>query len=794
MFGRLPPGRWWRHVTLAGAIVGLLLAPGLDAPAAAPAVLAVAVPLLAVARRRGSPGSGVLSDLVMIALVAALAALAGLAAGDGSLRALEDGALEAGEGQVAHVEGFVASVPRTTSGRLRFAVETEDGRLVVAAPPHSGSAGAVGAQAAEIAVGTRIRARGRLASPEPFRADELARIGAALELRTRSIRVLSGGRGGTDGWLDRARTRAEHAISAGLEPEQAALARGFVLGQDDRIDEATRERFRRSGLAHLLAVSGQNVMLLAILAGVLLSLLGVGQRTRLALVITAIVVYVPLAGSGPSIQRAAVMGVAGIVAGLVGSARDRIYLPLLAAAATLLLNPLSARDIGWQLSFAAVLGISLWSAPLGTVIRDRLHGRLIPGRLASPLADGAALTIAATLATAPLMALHFEAFPLASLPANLLVLPAVAPVMWLGMLAAMLGQLPIPEAAIALLGRLQGPLLDYIDRVAELLAQPDGAVLELRAPPPARVALVYAGILAGMFALLTAVRRRRGLRVGGPLGATLALLAALALLLGDGRGVPPPPAPGSLRVAALDVGQGDAILLRGGDAPAILVDTGPPGAGIAETLGRHGIDRLAAVFITHDQLDHSGALGEILGAVRVERVLLARPAPAIAAEADAAGVPTRLIAAGARARFGKLRLDVLSPPVDTPPTIDPNGDSLVLAARFAGRRALLTGDAEAEAVPLQAGPLDTLKVAHHGSADAGLAALLDRSRPAVALVSVGADNPHGHPTAETLETLADHGICTLRTDLAGDAWVDLSRSGVSAGTERRLGEGQACDQ
>ena len=478
------------------------------------------------------------------------------------------------------------------------------------------------------------------------------------------------------------------------------------------------------------------------------------------------------------------MGAAGIFAGLAGSARDRIYLLLLAAVTTLLLNPLSVGDVGWQLSFAAVIGISLWTYPLSSVIADRLTRGPLPERFTGPLAEGAALTIAATLATAPLMALHFEAIPLASLPANLLVLPAVAPVMWLGMLAALLGQLPVPESAIALIGHLHGPLLDYIAWVAELLAGPSGAVLELPTPSPARVALIYACMLAGMFALLAAARRRRGLRVGGPLVATLALVAALALLGGGGRDGPPPPERGSLRVAALDVGQGDAILLQGPEAPAVLVDTGPPGAGIAGTLGRHGIDRLAAVFITHDQLDHSGALGEVVGAVPVGRILLSRPAPAISAQATAAGVPVDVIAAGARARFGRLRLDVLSPAADAPPADDPNEDSLVLLARFAGRSTLLTGDAEAETVPLQPGPLDVLKLAHHGSADAGLAALLVRSRPAVALVSVGADNRFGHPTPETLATLADHGVCVLRTDLAGDAWIDLSRGGVRAGVER----------
>lgn len=764
--------RWWRHLALAGLVLGLLAAPHLEAPPGAVAAIALGLPgLLAVSRGRGGGASG---RALALALVAGLGCLAGLLAGDARLSSLAGGALRAEPGASVAVEGVVASTPRSSRGRLRFGLESSAGRVVVTAP----------ALEAELAVGDRVEARGRLAEPEPFRSDELARLGAALELRAGRLRVLSGGRSGLDGYLDRARSRAERAVSAGLNPGQAALARGFVLGQDDRIDEATREEFRRSGLAHLLAVSGQNVMLLAILAGVLFSLLGAGQRTRLVAVLILIAAYVPLAGSGPSIQRAGVMGAAGIIAGLAGSARDRLYLPLLAAAVTLLLNPLSAAEIGWQLSFAAVLGISLWSGPLRDVLADRLSHGPLPGRVAGPLADGAALTLTATLATAPLLALHFERVSLASLPANLLALPAVAPVMWLGMLTAMAGQLPLPGAVLAALGSLQGPLLDYIAGVATLLSRPSGAVVELAPPPPAQVALIYGCLLGAMAAGLGAARRRLGLRGPAALAALLALAAGVAALtLRPGsRSIPPPPQ-GALRLAALDVGQGDAILLHGPRVPPALVDTGPPGAGLPGTLRSHGIERLAAVFITHDQLDHSGALEELLGAVEVERVLLARPAPALSAIADRAGVEVELVSESTTARLGRLRLEVLSPPGDGAPAEDPNQDSIVLRASYRGRTALLTGDAEAEAVPLAPGALDALKVAHHGSADGGLDTLLAQARPTVALISVGADNPHGHPSAETLATLAERDACVLRTDRGGDVWVDLSGAGLSAGAE-----------
>lgn len=529
-------------------------------------------------------------------------------------------------------------------------------------------------------------------------------------------------------------------------------------------------------------------MLLAILGGVLLALAGIGPRARLVAIIALIAVYVPLAGAGPSIQRAGVMGAAGILAGLAGRPADRAYLPLLAAAATLLLNPYSAGEIGWQLSFAAVIGIALWAAPIRDRLEPRLRGRWFPSRIARPLAEGIGLTLAATLATAPLMALHFETVSLASLPANVVVLVAVAPVMWLGMLAALIGQLPlIPTAPLAL---LEGPLLDFIAAVAAAFSRPHWAVLRLTAPSPATIAMLYLALVAGLGAGLSALRRRDGHTLAVRLRVALAAAATLAVattLLGGGPSGPPIPS-GALRVTALDVGQGDAILLARPSAPAVLVDTGPPGSGVADSLREAGVRRLAAIFISHDQLDHAGALPEVLRSFPVERLALARPAPDLVATARSAGVRIERVGEGSELRFGALRVQVLAPRSDAPPAADPNADSMVLAASFAGWTTLLTGDAEAEASSYEPGPFDVLKLAHHGSADAGLGALLDRSAPRVALIGVGAYNGYGHPTPETLAELSERGLCVLRTDLDGAVWAELAPGSLRIGSERDAGE------
>ncbi len=530
-------------------------------------------------------------------------------------------------------------------------------------------------------------------------------------------------------------------------------------------------------------------MLLAVLGGVILAAAGVGPRPRLILLVCLIAAYVPIAGAGPSIQRAGVMGVAGLLAALAGRPADRAYLPMLAAVVTLLLNPYSAGEVGWQLSFAAVLGIALWAAPIRDLLRPQFERR-IGRRLARPLAEGAGLTLAATLVTAPLMAHYFESVSLASLPANLLVLPLVPPVMWLGMIAGLLGQLPI--IPVGWIGALEGPLLDLIGLIANGLGGFDWALAGVRLSTPG-VIVAYIALAAGISLALRSAGRRQGLgpprSLRAPLQALVAATGALLLLHiagPGGRGAEPGPPTRTLQITALDIGQGDSILLRAPETEPVLIDTGPPGGGVGEALRERGIGRLGSLFLTHEQLDHSGALGDVLAASEVERAFLSAPAPESEPALAAADVPVRHLAAGDAVRLGPLRIDVLWPPPGAAPT--PGGDlnltSFVLAARYRGWSVLLAGDAEQEITGLDPGPLDVLKLAHHGSLDAGLPALLARSAPRLALIGVGAENTYGHPTPETLTELTTAGVCVLRTDLGGDSWAELGPDGIRAGDER----------
>lgn len=602
---------------------------------------------------------------------------------------------------------------------------------------------------------------------------------------------------------DEIRGRAEDGLGRGMPAREAQLARGFVLGEDDGIDAGTVEDFRRAGLSHLLAVSGQNVALLALLAMPLLAAFGVPLRTRLVWVLGAIVVYVPLAGAGPSILRAGVMGAISVLATLAARRGSRLYALALAAIVTLAVDPGIGADVGWQLSFAAVLGILGLTAPLRTAIASRIGARGWRGAAA----EGAAVTVAATLATAPLIAFHFESISTTTLFANLLALPAVAPAMWLGMLAAVAAQ--VPGFPVGALNAISAPLLAYIAQVAAWCGRPGWAYLHVELDMTGLIAsyLALAAVTIGLPRIrrhrrLAALRgsqaptadgpkthvyqrksaRRQAFRragtacVAGLVGFVLAWVGAYT-----GAGASGPV--GGLRISVLDVGQGDAILFQPARAPALLVDGGPLGDGLEAKLRSAGVHRLEVAVVTHEQSDHAGGIEQLLGRFPIERLAYARLSRRLRGEAEAAGAEPERLAEGAVLRSGRLRLEVLWPPPELLASAlagaDPNTQALVLLARWGRFSMLLTADAEAEAVPLDPGPVDVLKVAHHGSEDAGLDALLDRIAPRLAVISVGADNSYGHPTPATLSALAAHSVPTLRTDHDGTIVLDVSGNSVS---------------
>lgn len=443
-----------RHLVLAAAVAGLLAA-----PLAPQLVLLIAVASAAAA---GRP---------LLALLAAGAVLGGAVGAQARLAALDHTELRPLFGATVTARVVLLEQPRP----VRYG-HTALVQLRALAPDGHGRGRnerimlRIGERVAwpTAPTGSLLDVHGRLRALGPFE-QHYARRGAHAAISLDAVALTGAWRAGPMGFVDGIRTRAEHALSMGLPQRQAALLRGMTLGQDGALDERTREEFRVSSLAHVLAASGQNVALLLALALPLFAYAGLGLRGRLVGALVLIALYVPLAGAGPSIQRAGVMGAATTVAALAGRPASRWYALLLAAAATLALNPRASGDPGWQLSFAAVITIAL----LAPATRRALLARRIP----EPVADATAMSLAATLGTAPLLAYHFQQLSLVGIPANLLAAPAIAPITWLGMLAAALGQ--ITPALAQPLNAINAYLLAYVGAIAHIAASIPHASVQL---------------------------------------------------------------------------------------------------------------------------------------------------------------------------------------------------------------------------------------------------------------------------------------------------------------------------
>ncbi len=617
---------------------------------------------------------------------------------------------------------------------------------------------------------------------EPREADDggfderawLARQGVHVVLRGAAWRQV-GRRGGVAGIGDRLRDRVERAVTRGTDGVRRALVLGVVVGEDEGLPERVRQDFRASGLAHLLAVSGQNVAF--IVAGVF----GVGWLLRLSravrelLAIAAIGAYVLAVGWQPSVVRAGVAGVLASLAWLVARPRDRWHFLALGALVLLVWTPTSLLEPGFQLSFVAVAGIFV-GVPR---VRRTLEGYPLP-RGAS---DAIGIAVVCGMATAPVVLMHFGQAPVYTVFANALAFPAVPAVLGLGLLATVAD--PVAPGAAASLAWLSGWAAAWLELVAHVVAGMPGAQVG------AHTALVAMLVVVGCWA---AVRWSRTPISGRP--APLVLVAcgtALALLAAGWLWARPAPAwhaPNGLRVTFLDVGQGDSILLETASA-RVLVDQGPPEANVAGQLADMGIGALSALVLTHPERDHVGGAAEVIRRLHVDVVLdpeLAATGPehdeAIAAAAER-GTTVRVVRAGSELKAGGLRLRVLWPPDAGLPSEDPNLNALVLAASFGETDVFLPADAESEVTRrLHLGQVEVLKVAHHGSEDPGLAAGLRVLRPVVAVISAGRGNDYGHPRPETLAALAAvPGLAVYRTDQHGRVVLETDGRGLKVRTE-----------
>jgi competence protein ComEC len=597
----------------------------------------------------------------------------------------------------------------------------------------------------------------------------LRRRGVHVVARGRSWRMV-GRRGGIAGLADRIRRELASSIAPGLTGERRAVLAGLVLGEEESLSQELRDRFRSSGLYHLLAVSGQNVAFVA--GGVLLMawLLGISRVAAEVGALAAIAAYVMAVGWQPSVVRAGVAGALASLAWLASRPRDRWYFLLLGAALLMAWNPYSLLEPGFQLSFAAVAAIF--------VAVPRLEGVLEGYPLPRVLVGIVAVSGACGLATAPILLFQFGSVPVYSVFSNALAAVAVAPCFGLALLTALLDHL-FPEAALAA-AWLNGWLAAYIAACARLVGGLPGAEVS---------SVVVLGIAATLAALLVVSSRAPAWRRPG-----LAVVVGTAAVVLVGWKLQPssaPPPPKGFRLTALDVGQGDSFLLQVREG-AVLVDQGPPEAEVDDQLRRLGVRRLSLLVLTHPQRDHVGGAAEVLEHLEVDRVLdPTLPAEnhdqaAALAEARERSVPVTTARVGVTFRLGHLRLRVLWP--DGPGTTgeDPNLRATVILATYGRVDALLTADAESPVtLPLNPPPVEIFKVAHHGSTDDGLGRLLDLTKPRVAIVSCGQDNDYGHPTPTTMAMLeAAPGVDVFRTDRDGRVVVETDGERISTWSER----------
>jgi len=600
----------------------------------------------------------------------------------------------------------------------------------------------------------------------------LARRGVHVVLRGEGDWRIVDRRGGIGGVGDRLRAHVEATLARGTTGERRRLLAGIVLGEDSGIDRELRDAFQASGLQHLLAVSGQNVAIVAFGVVMAARIIGLGRLVGEALAILVVLSYALAVGWQPSVVRAAVAGTLASLAWIVARPRDRWHALAVGALVLLAWMPRSALEPGFQLSFAAVAAIFL--------VLPRMSG--VPDAYPVPRGfwDVLVVAVACGLVTAPIVWLHFGRVALWTVPANIAAEPAMPPLISLSLAAAAIE--PVLPGAATALAWLAGWCAWWLAFVARIVSSWPSA--QVSSP----VAVVIAAALVGAVVLvrrLPRYRRREGVAALVSLALTVSTVACAL------RPSPSWTAPSGLRVTFLDVGQGDSALVEAPGA-AVLVDEGPPEADVAGQLHRLGVRSLNAIVLTHPQRDHIGGAARVVDRLDVGAVAepgIEAPSPdreAVLAAARRLGIPVVVVHSGEVFELGKLELRILWPDDPGLPSEDPNQHAVVALASYGATDVLLTADAESDVTSrLHLRPVEVMKVAHHGSEDPGLPDLLRVLHPRVAVISVGAHNDYDHPRPETLAALeAEPGLRTLRTDVNGRIVVESDGRTLTVRSER----------
>jgi len=635
------------------------------------------------------------------------------------------------------------------------------------------------------AYGDLLEVEGELETPPEFEAfsykDYLAQQGIYTLLRYPQIDRLAQGQGNPFYTaLYVLKDKAQATIRALISEPEASLLSGILLGRDSEIPRDLLDDFNRTQTTHIIVISGFNI---SIVAGLLTY---IGQRIlsrnrSLYFALSGIVLYTLFVGAAPSVVRAAIMGSLYIIAIHLGRQAHALISLVVAAFLMTLLNPFTLWELGFQLSFAATLGLILfvpsWQGWLVSRLDNLSWGVLSSGL--KILGESIVVTLAAQIWVLPIILHNFRQFSLVSLLSNALIVPAQAGVMTLGGAATILGLIFRPLGQV-LAWAAWLPLAWTVFVVRRTAGWPWAAV---------DIGGFSLGLAALFYGVLIALWMVRGSSFSGrgvekplakrlPMRAILGTLTVAALLvwlalftLPDGR----------LRVSFLDVGQGDSILIESPSGHQILVDGGPSPAAVTSALGKavpfwdHSLD---LVILTHPQDDHLVGLIGVLERYQVG--LLLDSGEECASEAcqrfwelvEGKEIPYRKVEGGMRVELGDgVRIEILHPPSallrGTPS--DVNNNSVVIRVTMRRASLLLTGDIgeEGERALLASGqPLRSLvlKAPHHGAATSLTPPFLREVSPQLVIISVG-ENKFGHPAPETLAKLSS--LTTLRTDEEG---------------------------
>jgi competence protein ComEC len=567
-----------------------------------------------------------------------------------------------------------------------------------------------------------------------------------------------------------------------------AVLQALLLGDRSRITDAQEERFARTGLMHLLAVSGLHVFLVGMVLYVLLRPLlmrfRLGWRTvevgRATLTVVVLTIYMLLTGARPSVVRAVVMSA--LFIGSVVFQRSAHPLNTLGVAALVLLavRPPALFDAGFQLSMAAVGGI----VTLNPRLLDLVPGEYETSGGVDWIVSTVTVSTAATLATAPVLLYHFGWVSAAGLVLNVVGIPCTGLALSAAVAMAVLGGLlPLAGAAFGSTAGLfvEGLLLlsrwgaEWFAWAGLRMANPDVWTL--------------GALTAGIVGLAQWPRPRLRWRCV----ACALLLAVGGVWTGAvGRNAGP-----TLDLLFFDVGQGDALLVSTPMGKHVLVDTGPRSFGggsaaahsVLPYLKQRGIRHLEAVVVTHPDRDHLGGLPSIVEEVSVGRILHSgqRVSTDLYAGSrrrmEEEGIPGRAVERGDAFRVGEVRMEVLGPPSrpGRRGIESENGRSVVLRLSYGEVDALLPGDvetaAERDLVRTYGRQLASrvVKVPHHGSETSStrpfVRATTGSAGETRTVVSVGETNRFGMPDERVLSRWRKHGGRVRSTARNGAVWL-----------------------